>query len=144
MSDSIFSKIIRGEAPGSFIYRDLLVSVFLDVEGMNPGHCLVVPNEAAACLAELDPETGNTSSRLPIELQICTVQVRANARVSTFGCLMVRWLDRKYSMFIYMLCLATLKILCGSAMMLILGMKADDFSLMKLRTELSSTCNCTS
>lgn len=25
---------------------------------MHPGHCLVVPNEAAACLAELDPETG--------------------------------------------------------------------------------------
>lgn len=58
MSDSIFSKIIRGEAPGSFIYRDRLVSVFLDVEGMNPGHCLVVPNDAATCLAELDPETG--------------------------------------------------------------------------------------
>jgi histidine triad (HIT) family protein len=58
MSDSIFSKIIRGEAPGSFIYRDEIVSVFLDVEGVNPGHCLVVPNEAAACLAELNPETG--------------------------------------------------------------------------------------
>jgi histidine triad (HIT) family protein len=58
MSDSIFSKIIRGEAPGSFIYRDEIVSVFLDVEGVNPGHCLVVPNEAATCLAELNPETG--------------------------------------------------------------------------------------
>jgi HIT domain len=33
-------------------------SVFLDVEGVNPGHCLVVPNEAATCLAELNPETG--------------------------------------------------------------------------------------
>jgi histidine triad (HIT) family protein len=58
MVDSIFSKIIRGEAPGSFIYRDELVSVFLDVQGVNPGHCLVVPNETAACLAELNPETG--------------------------------------------------------------------------------------
>jgi histidine triad (HIT) family protein len=54
MGDSIFSKIIRGEAPGSFIYRDEMVSVFLDVQGVNPGHCLVVPNEAAACLAELN------------------------------------------------------------------------------------------
>ncbi|WP_088890155.1 HIT family protein [Leptolyngbya ohadii] len=58
MSNSIFSKIIRGEAPGSFIYRDELVSVFLDIEGVNPGHCLVVPHEEATCLAELDPETG--------------------------------------------------------------------------------------
>ncbi len=58
MGNSIFSKIIRGEVPGSFIYRDELVSVFLDVQGVNPGHCLVVPNEEAACLAELKPETG--------------------------------------------------------------------------------------
>jgi histidine triad (HIT) family protein len=57
ISDSIFSKIVRGEAPGSFIYRDEIVSVFLDVQGVNPGHCLVVPNEAATCLAELNPET---------------------------------------------------------------------------------------
>ncbi|BAZ37688.1 putative Hit-like protein involved in cell-cycle regulation [Calothrix sp. NIES-4101] len=58
MNDSIFSKIIRGDAPGSFIYRDETVSVFLDVEGLNPGHCLVVPNQPATCLAELNPETG--------------------------------------------------------------------------------------
>jgi histidine triad (HIT) family protein len=58
MGNSIFSRIIQGEAPASFIYRDELVSVFLDVEGVNPGHCLVVPNEEATCLAELNPETG--------------------------------------------------------------------------------------
>lgn len=58
MSNSIFSKIIGGEIPGSFVYRDDLVSVFLDIQGVNPGHCLVVPNEEATCLAELNPETG--------------------------------------------------------------------------------------
>jgi histidine triad (HIT) family protein len=58
MSESIFSQIIRGEVPGSFIYRDEWVSVFLDIHGVNPGHCLVVPNEAATGLAELPPDTG--------------------------------------------------------------------------------------
>lgn len=45
MSHSIFSRIIRGNVPGSFIYRDDLVSVFLDIQAVNPGHCLVVPNK---------------------------------------------------------------------------------------------------
>jgi histidine triad (HIT) family protein len=58
MGSSIFSRIIQGEVPGSFIYRDDIVSVFLDIQGVNPGHCLVVPNEEVACLADLNPETG--------------------------------------------------------------------------------------
>lgn len=55
---SVFSKILAGEMPASFVYRDEFVSAFMDIQPVNPGHTLVVPNTAVATLAELDPETG--------------------------------------------------------------------------------------
>ncbi len=58
MPDTIFAKILRGEAPATFVHRDPLVSAFMDLQPVNPGHVLVVPNRPAASLAELDPETG--------------------------------------------------------------------------------------
>ncbi len=58
MDRSVFAKILRGDLPGSFIYRGERVSAFLDVQGVNEGHCLVVPNEEVRSLSELDPEIG--------------------------------------------------------------------------------------
>ncbi len=55
---TIFSKILKGEAPASFVYRDEKVSAFMDVQPINPGHVLVIPNQEVASLAELDEETG--------------------------------------------------------------------------------------
>lgn len=55
---SIFAKILAGEMPASFVYRDELVSAFMDIQPVNPGHTLVVPNIAVATLGELDPATG--------------------------------------------------------------------------------------
>mgnify|MGYP001941779089 CR=1 FL=1 len=39
---SIFSKIIAGEIPGRFVYRDDTVVAFLDVAPQQKGHTLVV------------------------------------------------------------------------------------------------------
>ena len=44
-ADCIFCRILTGEAPASFVHRDELVSVFLDIRPMTPGHLLVVPNQ---------------------------------------------------------------------------------------------------
>jgi histidine triad (HIT) family protein len=44
MSDCIFCRIVAGEAPASFVYQDDLVSAFLDIRPITPGHVLVVPN----------------------------------------------------------------------------------------------------
>ncbi|MBX7143679.1 MAG: HIT family protein [Oligoflexia bacterium] len=52
-----FSKIISGEAEASFVYRDNLVSAFMDIEPINPGHVLVVPNKVVSSVSELDDET---------------------------------------------------------------------------------------
>jgi histidine triad (HIT) family protein len=54
---SIFSKIIQGEVPAAFVYQDELVSAFMDVQPINPGHVLVIPNREVKCLSELDETT---------------------------------------------------------------------------------------
>lgn len=40
---SIFTRIINGEIPGRFVWRDEQAVAFLDVRPLAPGHCLVVP-----------------------------------------------------------------------------------------------------
>jgi diadenosine tetraphosphate (Ap4A) HIT family hydrolase len=40
---SIFTKIINGELPGRFVYRDEEVVAFLTIAPVRPGHTLVVP-----------------------------------------------------------------------------------------------------
>lgn len=40
------------------IYQDDCCSAFMDIQPVNPGHALVVPNRHAADLAELDEEEG--------------------------------------------------------------------------------------
>ena len=45
MTECIFCQIVAGEAPASFVHRDELVSAFLDIRPVTPGHLLVIPNE---------------------------------------------------------------------------------------------------
>ena len=40
---SVFTKIINGELPGRFVYRDDEVVAFLTIAPVRPGHTLVVP-----------------------------------------------------------------------------------------------------
>lgn len=58
MPETVFDRILRGDAPATFVYRDDRVSAFMDIQPITPGHVLVVPNEPVASLADLDPETG--------------------------------------------------------------------------------------
>jgi histidine triad (HIT) family protein len=58
MSQCIFCEILAGRAAGSFIYRDDLCSVFIDIHQPTPGKLLVIPNQHATYLADLPPETG--------------------------------------------------------------------------------------
>jgi len=56
LSDCIFCQILQGDAPASFVYRDDQCSAFLDIQPVNPGHLLVIPNTHAPYLADLDPD----------------------------------------------------------------------------------------
>ncbi len=57
MSDTIFSRIIRGEIPCHRVYADELVIAFLDINPLSPGHTLVVPKEPAATIMDLSDES---------------------------------------------------------------------------------------
>lgn len=53
---SIFTKIIRGELPGRFVWRDERAVGFLTVAPLRPGHTLVVPIEEIDHWLDVPPE----------------------------------------------------------------------------------------
>ena len=53
MSESIFTKIIKGEIPAHKIYEDENFIAFLDIKPINPGHTLIVPKEPIDYLFDL-------------------------------------------------------------------------------------------
>lgn len=53
---SIFTRIIRGELPGRFVWRDERAAAFLTIEPLKPGHTLVVPIEEVDHWTDLAPE----------------------------------------------------------------------------------------
>jgi len=57
MADCLFCRILAGELPGTFVYRDERCAAFMDIQPVNPGHLLVVPVQHAASLADLDEAT---------------------------------------------------------------------------------------
>ena len=64
MSDSIFSKIIRGEIPAQRIYEDDAVIAIMDINPLAEGHCLVIPKEPAETLAELSDDAAAAVGRV--------------------------------------------------------------------------------
>jgi histidine triad (HIT) family protein len=57
ITDCVFCQILAGDLPGSFVYRDEVAAVFMDIQPVNPGHLLVLPVRHAAYLADMDGET---------------------------------------------------------------------------------------
>ncbi|MHB8341128.1 MAG: HIT family protein [Mycobacteriales bacterium] len=53
---SVFSRIIAGELPGRFVYRDAEVVAFLTIAPLKPGHTLVVPVREVDHWLDLPPE----------------------------------------------------------------------------------------
>ncbi|MBC7835416.1 MAG: HIT family protein [Phycisphaerales bacterium] len=63
-SDTIFSKIIRGEIPCHRVYEDDHVLAFLDINPIAYGHTLVIPKQAAATLDRMSDEAGAAVGRV--------------------------------------------------------------------------------
>jgi len=53
---SIFTKIINGELPGQFIWKDDVCVAFLTIAPLQPGHALVVPREEVDSWTDLEPD----------------------------------------------------------------------------------------
>ncbi len=64
----IFCKIIKGDASGSFVYRDEVCAAFLDIHPINPGHVLVLPNEHIGSIDQLSEVTTSKMFNLAREI----------------------------------------------------------------------------
>ena len=56
MTDSVFTKIIRGEIPSNKIYEDDKTFAFLDINPTQPGHTLVISKKQVEYLWDLPDE----------------------------------------------------------------------------------------
>ncbi len=53
---TLFTRIIEGEIPGRFVWRDDRVVAFLTIAPLAPGHVLVVPVEEVDHWIDLEPD----------------------------------------------------------------------------------------
>jgi len=58
IDDCIICKLLSGELEVSMVFQDDCCSAFMDIQPVNPGHVLVVPNRHAPDLASLGEEEG--------------------------------------------------------------------------------------
>lgn len=53
---TIFTRIIQGEIPGTFVWRDERCVAFMSIAPLRPGHILVVPLEEVDHWIDADPD----------------------------------------------------------------------------------------
>ena len=56
MKDCLFCKIVKGDIPSKTIYEDELVKVFLDINPVSDGHCLIIPKKHYENFMDVDDE----------------------------------------------------------------------------------------
>lgn len=61
---SVFTRIIDGELPGRFVWRDEVCVAFLSINPLAPGHVLVVPREEVDHWIDLDLGTWEHLTRV--------------------------------------------------------------------------------
>jgi len=62
-SDSIFTRIIKGEIPCQRVFENEYLLAFLDINPLAEGHTLVVPKEQVERLEDLSPESAAEMGR---------------------------------------------------------------------------------
>lgn len=78
MAKCIFCDIIEGAARASVVHKDETVTALMDIQPVNPGHVLVIPNNHAANLSELKGEVG--AHMFKIAMRIAAALKRAGIR----------------------------------------------------------------
>lgn len=89
MSDSIFTKIIKGEIPCHKIYEDERVIAILDIHPIKPGHTLVIPKKQVEQFTELEPED---YSYLMAVVQLIAQQIQLTLNIRRI-CVRIEGLD---------------------------------------------------
>jgi len=80
---TIFTRIIRGEFPGRFVWRDDRVVAFLTIAPLRPGHTLVVPVEQVDHWTDLDPELWADLARVQLAVGQALMTAFSPARVGS-------------------------------------------------------------
>jgi histidine triad (HIT) family protein len=62
--ECIFCRIIAGEIPAEFVYRDEEIVAFRDVNPVAPTHILVLPREHIQSVQDLRPEHEGLAGRM--------------------------------------------------------------------------------
>lgn len=72
---TLFSRIIQGELPGRFVWRDERCVAFLTIAPLRPGHALVVPRDEVDEWTDIDDD-------LLTELMLVAKQVGAAQKIA--------------------------------------------------------------
>jgi histidine triad (HIT) family protein len=72
---TIFTRIIEGELPGTFVWRDDVCVAFLSIAPLKHGHTLIVPRAEVDHWIDLEPEVNAHLMR--VAQQVATAQQRA-------------------------------------------------------------------
>ena len=78
---SLFTRIIAGELPGRFVWRDDVVVAFLTIEPIRPGHVLVVPRAEVDHWVDLEPGTWARVAEVARHVGLAVRDAMGGARV---------------------------------------------------------------
>ena len=80
---SLFSKIIDGELPGHFVWKDDVCVAFLSIGPIKPGHTLVVPRAEVDHWLDLEPEVVAHLSKVSQSVGRALFRVHEPLKVAT-------------------------------------------------------------
>jgi len=80
---TLFTRIIEGDLPAHFVWRDDQCVAFLSIAPLKPGHCLVVPRAEVDHWLDLDPDVNAHLSRVSQKIGQALMQAFSPARVAT-------------------------------------------------------------
>ena len=80
---TIFTRIIDGEIPGRFVWRDDVCVAFMDVRPLNRGHVLVVPRAEVDHWVDLD--AGTTTHLMGVAQRVAAAQQAAGLAPGRVG-----------------------------------------------------------
>ncbi|PJF44422.1 MAG: histidine triad nucleotide-binding protein [Phototrophicales bacterium] len=61
---SVFTRILNGEIPGEFVYKDDLVFAIRDINPIAPTHILIIPREPLVSVNDLDEAKEHIAGRM--------------------------------------------------------------------------------
>ncbi len=80
---TIFTRILRGELPAHFVWRDELCAVFLSINPLTPGHALVIPVAEVDHWLDLDVETNMHLTAVAHRVGQAIMEIFGTERVAT-------------------------------------------------------------